>query len=609
MRSSTWVAFIFLGFAAAVLLLGRCTSGSQIDMPAYLNLNDSVAYAGMQTCRSCHENVYDSYIRTGMGRSWRRASPGSSDATFGAHALVYDSSSNYYYAPFFIDTVFFVREFRLQGKDTVHNRVERIDYIVGSGHHTNSHITSSNGYIYQVPITFYTQDKKWDLAPGFEDGANSRFSRILNTECVTCHNHYPDHIKGSENKFFTMPEGIECERCHGPGALHVKAKLAGEIIDTSRMADLTIVNPRRLPRDRVTDLCQRCHLQGIVVLQPGKTFFDFKPGMALNEVMNVFLPRYTDSDQRFIMASQADRLRLSACYQKSATMTCITCHHPHVSVAETDRDRYNGPCMSCHSGKGKIRCSAPLADRKAKLDDCAACHMPKSGSIDIPHVNITDHYIRKNYQKTNKKSGNHGQFLGLELLTKTKASPLDMAEGFLALFDKFVADPAMLDSAEQWLNKQASDETERAMAAGIHLHFARENYRALSGLADSRDTTGMDGWSAYRIGEGCLKMQRPQRAVTFLKRAVSQAPYNLEFLEKYALSLGLNGQLEAGEKVLRKVILEDSKRPLALTNLGYFLALQGDLVSAKAYYKKALSLDPDFQQAKENLNAIERLNK
>ncbi|HRW74356.1 MAG: tetratricopeptide repeat protein [Lewinellaceae bacterium] len=604
MRSSSWITLIVLLLAGAILLLGRCTPGSDAEDLTFLNLEDSVGYVGMQTCRSCHASIYDSYIRTGMGRSWGRATPDRSDASFGPHALVYDSASNYFYAPFFVDTILYVREFRMEGKDTVHNRVEKVDYIVGSGHHTNSHITSRNGYIYQVPITFYTQEKRWDLAPGFEDGANSRFSRILNTECVTCHNHYPEHVQGSENKFFKMPEGIECERCHGPGALHVKTKLAGEIIDTSRYADRTIVNPRRLSRDRVTDLCQRCHLQGIAVLQPGQTFFDFKPGMKLSDVMNVFLPRYTDSDERFIMASQADRLRLSQCYQKSETLTCITCHHPHISVKETGRQQYNQPCLNCHQPTGKLTCTAPLADRAARGDDCAACHMPPSGSIDIPHVRITDHYIRRDYTRKSSENKPKGSFLGLELLTKTTGTPLEMAEGYLALYDKFVADPAMLDSAEAWLNRDHSGEIERGMRSIVHLHFARQRYSALSGLADSRDTAGLDGWTAYRIGEGCLNMRRPQRAATFLKRAVSQEAHNLEFREKYGLALGMLGQIPAARREFLWVLKEDPARPLALTNLGYLHAISGDLTAAEAYYRQALKWDPDFGQAKENLNAL-----
>ncbi|MCF8236993.1 MAG: tetratricopeptide repeat protein [Saprospiraceae bacterium] len=610
MRSSSWCILTFVGLAGTILLMGRCTLGTGEQELAFLNLDPSVDYVGMETCRSCHANVYDTYIHTGMGQSWGRATPARSDALFDQHALVYDSASNFYYAPFFADTVLYVREFRLQGTDTIHNRVERVDYIVGSGHHTNSHITSRNGYIYQVPITFYTQEKRWDLAPGFEHGTNSRFSRILNTECVTCHNHYPKHVAGSENKFLSMPEGIECERCHGPGALHVKTKLAGELVDTSRVADLTIVNPRRLSRDRVTDLCQRCHLQGIAVLQPGKTFFDFKPSMKLSEVMNVFLPRYTDSDERFIMASQADRLRLSQCYQKSESITCITCHHPHISVKETGRSQYNQPCKSCHSPKGIVQCSASETDRKAQGDDCAACHMPPSGSIDIPHVRITDHYIRKNYTKKYTDPKEKGHFLGLKILTKTTGTPLEMAEGYLALYDKFVADPAILDSADAWLHqdaiqvKDASQHLERRMSVGVHLQFARQQYSALSGLADSRDTIGLDGWTAYRIGEGCLHMRRPQRAATFLRRAVSREPYNLEFREKYGLALGMLGQVQPAKEAFLWVLKEDPSRPLALTNLGYLHAISGDLTAAEAYYRQALKLDPDFDQAKENLKAL-----
>ncbi len=170
--------------------------------------------------------------------------------------------------------------------------------------------------------------------------------------------------------------------------------------------------------------------------------------------------------------------------------------------------------------------------------------MPPSGSIDIPHVRITDHFIRRDYTKKDSENNKKGRFLGLELLTKTTGTPLEMAEGYLALYDKFVSDPIMLDSAEAWLNRDGSQDFDRSTSVGVHLHFARRRYSALSSLADSRDTSGLNGWTAYRIGEGCLNMRRPQRAAAFLKRAVSQEPYNLEFREKFGLALGLLGQIQ-----------------------------------------------------------------
>src|SRR5207249_3228795 len=142
--------------------------------------------------------------------------------------------------PFWNNDSLFFKEFRLSGKDTIYQRTENVNYIVGSGQHTNSHITDVNGYLYQAPMTFYTQSGKWDLPPGFENGHNSRFSRKIELECMTCHNAFPKIIAGSENKYEDVPTGINCERCHGPGEAHVKAKLAGKIVDISKEIDYSI---------------------------------------------------------------------------------------------------------------------------------------------------------------------------------------------------------------------------------------------------------------------------------------------------------------------------------------------------------------------------------
>ena len=202
--------FALLGVLAT--LMWYCApNASQTDPAlAFLNLHDSVEYVGMQTCRSCHSNVYDTYIHTGMGQSFGAATWQKTAATFGDSALVYDPHLDFYYKPYFEDSILYVLEFRLSGKDTTHRRVERIDYIIGSGHHTNSHMINRNGYVYQAPITYYTQEGHWDLAPGFEDGDNNRFSRMIGSECLTCHNHTPTPAFGSENKYHDIPLGIEC---------------------------------------------------------------------------------------------------------------------------------------------------------------------------------------------------------------------------------------------------------------------------------------------------------------------------------------------------------------------------------------------------------------
>src|SRR5262249_35006609 len=81
-------------------------------------------------------------------------------------------------------------------------------------------------------------------------------------------------------------------------------------------------------------------------------------------------------------------------YQKSADLTCLTCHDPH--AAEMPKDPvafYRDKCLHCHTTQP---CRLEPAKRLAKepADNCAACHMPR-GDTDIPHVAFTHHRIGK----------------------------------------------------------------------------------------------------------------------------------------------------------------------------------------------------------------------
>jgi hypothetical protein len=602
---------VYLFFVSLALWLAFCArepAAEQAGDGPWRNLADSVGFVGMAVCASCHLDVHATFIHTGMGRSFGLASAGRSDARFGAHALVYDTARNFYYYPYLADSSFYIREFRLGGSgDTLYSRTEKVAYIVGSGHHTNSHIIDINGYIYQAPITYYTQQQRWDLAPGYAD-FNERFERLLTEECITCHNHYPEQVAGGLNKYSAMPGGIECERCHGAGALHAREKLAGIRVDTAAGPDYSIVNPRRLPRDLQMDLCQRCHLQGLAVLEEGKTFFDFRPGMPLNEVVNVYLPRFTNSHEKFIMASQADRLRMSDCFRES-DMTCITCHNPHQSVTTLQEGHFNRVCGQCHgAGDGRRECSAPAHERRAANNDCVHCHMPTSGSADIPHVNITDHYISKTNTRdrpeaTGSRNG-QARFLGLEVLTKEKASGLDLARAYLALYDKYVGEAYILDSAGHYLG-QVKEQSPLHFRTRVHYAFARQDHAALQRLAAGRDPGAEgDAWTAYRLGEGFMGLGRAPEAYPWIDRAVRLMPYHLDFLEKQGSALVDLQRLEEAETVFNKVLRENPKRKLALLNLGYLEALRGRFNGALDFYDRALALDPDYEQALINKAAI-----
>lgn len=606
---------LLIGIVLSSILLIKCSSDTPnaTHTSPYLNVSDSVRMVGMQTCRSCHQSIYDSYIQTGMGQSFGLATRTKSAATFDNHSVVYDKKNDLYYKPFFAnDTSLYILEYRLAGKDTIFRRLERVDYIIGSGHHTNSHLINRNGYIYQAPITFYTQQKRWDLAPGFED-SNSRFERIIRSECLTCHNHLPTPVPNSDNKYTQMPLGIECERCHGAGEMHVREKLAGNIVDTAAQPDYTIVNPRRLPIDLQMDICQRCHLQGIAVLNEGKTFYDFRPSMRLSDVMEVFLPRFTNSDKRFIMASQADRLRMSPCFTKSNALSCISCHNPHHAVKDTLRNPYNAACRSCHNAQTTAsslkNCIENTNLRQAANDNCVSCHMKKSGSIDIPHVHITDHYIHRSTARpadtisdTDKKE--IAQFLGLQNLTTPNPSALSMARGYLALYDKFMAEPLVLDSALAYL-QHIGDKNPLSVATWIHYYFIKMDYANIAQLAQSIDNQNLtDAWTAYRIGESFSQLHQLAQAQTFLERAVRLQTYNLEFQEKLSLVYAKQGNIKKGKQILEWVLSEQGDRKLAHSNLGFMYVQSNDLNKALYHYNQSLALDMDYEPAILNKAAL-----
>lgn len=589
-----------LVFGFLVLILTFCSREKPQSLEAgssFLNLHDSVDYVGMQTCRSCHNDIYLSFKETGMGKSFDHATLDKTDARFSKHDIVYDESSDFYYQPFFKDSIFYIKEYRLENGDTTHSRLEKVSYIIGSGQHTNSHLVDVNGYIYQAPITFYTQEQRWDLAPGFEDGNNSRFTRLIANECMTCHNHLPEPVIGSDNKYKSVPRGIECERCHGPGEIHVREKLAGNIVDTSKYTDYTIVNPSKLPVELEIDICQRCHLQGTAVLKEGKSFYDFKPGMKLSEVMNVFLPRYTDSDERFIMASQADRMQLSKCFT-IGEMSCTSCHNPHHPVKTVSNQQFNKTCNSCHSSPEEIACSAPAEAIQAKKNNCVGCHMPKSGSIDIPHVRITDHYITK--PVTNEKKDQIAAFLGLECVTDKDVSELEMAKGYLALYDKFIGDPKMLDSAGFYLNHSKAS-IDQKFEALVHYYFTQEDYISIIQLVNQEASIKIkDGWTHYRIGESYFRTKKFEAAKKHFQESVQISPYQLEFQNKLGTTLMHLKAYTDAEEVFSFILSENPKRIVALNNLGYLNILQNQPEKAIELYDRALALDPDYENAMMN---------
>jgi len=431
---------------------------------------------------------------------------------------------------------------------------------------------------------------------------------------------------GSTNKYVSVPNGIACERCHGAGEVHVRAMQLGHRVDTTKAIDYTIVNPAKLPVDLQVDVCERCHLQGNAILKKEKSFFDFRPGMKLSDIEDVFMPKYTGMEDEYIMASHLARMKMSKCYLNSldkgnpnslkpyeGAMTCVTCHNPHQDVRNVSDSSFSTICQNCHGKKVQQVCTGNIDDRNKVGDNCISCHMPKGKTIDIPHVLTTDHYIRIPAKKNEKEKLK--QFITLYDVNNPKPDNYTRGRAFIEQFARFESDfPLLLDSAKHYFADNSATDVHRNFSALIDISFYKQDYNRLLSyvgvmkpqyLLDSilthQNYSNDDAWTAYRIGEAFFQISNARGASSFYRRAVKLAPYVLEFHNKLGASLIMTNNIDEAEKEYDFILSQDPDFVAALTNKGYIALHKGNLNKAKEFYSKALAISPDDKQAMLNM--------
>ena len=605
-------ALIVLGLVCIVFLSVCRNTGQKSAETLFLNHTDSVQYTGIQSCQPCHADKYETFIQTGMGQSFDSATAIKSAADFANVTPVYDAYLDLYYLPYIRNNKFYLKEYRLSGNDTVFARTEKIDYIVGSGHHTNSHMTAENGYLFQAPITFYTQKGRWDLPPGFENGNNTRFNRKIGLECMSCHNATPKLSPGSENQYLSLPHGIDCERCHGPGEIHIREKQKGIVVDVNKETDYTIVNPRKLSWQRQIDICQRCHLQGNAVLKPGKSFTDFRPGMVLGETFDQFSPEYEDGED-FVMAAHAERFQKSKCFissvkgdlnkgNASVGFTCISCHNPHVSVRQTNTLQFNKTCNACHAEPKDKQCSEKPAILKEKANNCVACHMPASGTSDIPHVTVHDHYIRKPGLTVQSRPS---KLKGLRCITSPNPDIQTETEAYLSYYEKFESNPLYMQKANE-KSKQLDAGNQSHVQTLIHLHYINKDYKRIIDLA-GKSKAAFDAWTSYRIAKAYEQQSDYANASVFFIKALEEQKQNLDFLLQYAIMQIKSGDWKKAEASLNRYNTLYSKTADVWAYLGLVKMNEQNYSQAKQHFTKALTLDPDQITALRNMKLIYKM--
>jgi tetratricopeptide (TPR) repeat protein len=228
--------------------------------------------------------------------------------------------------------------------------------------------------------------------------------------------------------------------------------------------------------------------------------------------------------------------------------------------------------------------------------------MPRNGSIDIPHVAVTDHYIRRRPMSDTLQK-KITAFLGLKCFNNDKVDAITTARGYMEFYEKFNQNRGLLDSALSYINKERSrEEKQKQNRDFIRVYYLLNNFNKVTQYASSLKPADIyDAWTAYRIGESYMQLQQAAAALPWYKRATGILTYSLDFQNKYGTCLlALNKHSEA-QTVFDFILKEDENYVSAHTNIGYIFMQQGNTTMAYYHLLRANGLDPDHQQTIFNL--------
>lgn len=502
---------------------------------------------GNEACASCHSEISKSYANTVMATA-------SGDAADGFVAGGFDDKeSGVRYRVFQRDGREWM-SFARGGKDGLNGERELL-YFIGSGKKGRTYLFSDDGFLFETPINWYSQERRWNMTPAYTQATEIPMNLPAYPSCLNCHTSGMQAPEpGTDSKYPEKPfqhAGITCERCHGSDLNH------GEHKGVSASGSAGIVNPATLPPDRRDAVCMECHFEGTVAVeQPGKHVYDFQPGDRLSDYMHYFL--LADNQERTPRAlSQYEALSRSACKRKSGDkMWCGSCHDPHTEPAPAAKAAYyRAKCLACHGqgAEGEDFQKTHHPERQ----DCAGCHMPSLPSKDVAHTEATDHRIMR---YPNQTPIPQLQIRGKPL----KAFPA-RDESLVTVRDYALAWETLaqrgVDGAEQAAEenlrkavKENPDDAELLAALGFvaQRHFNESEARELYERALKRDPLLID--AATNLGILYARTGDPERAVQLWQAAFHRAPYRSVIGMNLAIVFCAAGQRDVAKKYVARVL-------------------------------------------------------
>ncbi len=548
-------------------------------------------YVDARICASCHGRIARDYLQTGMAQSLFRPTSANTVEDYSKSNEFYHPLSDTHFSMIVRDGAYYQRRWQI-GFDEKETNVEesKVDYVLGSGNHARSYLhRTARGTLIELPLGWYAEKGgSWAMSPGF-DSLHPATRRLASYECIFCHDGYPQipagHDAPGAEPVFTggLPEGIDCQRCHGPGGSHVAvAQTSGAAPEKIRAS---IVNPARLSAKLRMDLCMQCHLEPSSTRIPSlvrrfdRAPFSFTAGEPLSAFVLAFdhAPGKGYDDKFEIVGSSAYRLRKSRCFLESKdALTCETCHDPHRAMHGEEASRhYSEVCRRCHAAAVDALVSG---GKHPATNECVSCHMPKRRTDDVVHVVMTDHLIQRRPPSRN--------LLG-EIAERHPSEAEEYHEEVVPYYAPVPGADTLYKALAQVMEKNN-------LTAGVG-EFAR-----LVGLQQPREPE----WY-LQLGDAWLADGEPVKAVAEYERAVRLKPQMPRALQLFAQGLKAAGQMQQSDETVRRAIrIAPSDAALWYQHGTLASALEHSDEAIKRI-QKAILLDPDLPGVYTTLASLE----
>ena len=426
------------------------------------------------------------------------------------------------------------------------------------------------------------------MNPGY-DNPHPMTRRLIAYECMFCHNAYPEipataHRDLSANPVYSgaLPEGIACQRCHGPGAAHVQAAQTART--SIQQIRALILNPVRLSKDRQMQVCEQCHLETTSSLLPDRIrHYDQQPfGYKASQPLGTFNSYFSRDPEKgrtdnFEIASAPYRLRQSRCYIESkGALTCESCHNPHdLRKGANASSYYANVCMKCHAAT----LPQQIALHKHPVsNDCVSCHMPKRRTEDVVHAIMTDHLIQRHPPSPEKLLAN---------LQEIEDTPATAYRGDVKryLLDHEIPRPtdALYDALAQVIDGSNLQAGIPQLAEEIRMqHPQQANF-------------------SIELGDGMRRSDNLSGAIDAYRQALAVDPLSSRAARRLGVALGKAGQKDEALAVLQKAIAREPQNALLWYEQGIVETEAGDRTKSVADFQKAVELKPDDADAQNNL--------